>query len=795
MTYLKKSFKEIINRIVYIIKLKSFLILQIFIIFLYLYLFLNSVLIFPLNLLLGIICVLFLPGYNFLSLMFSQYNRIKKLGYMTIISLAIENIFMIGCYCFFYSRVTTLLKPGFVFNPSYLILSFQIINLILIIANEFKEIIKNKDKRKYRIPTYKPTCYLCNYYNRSTKLCSIHGYTRRLNSEWCKKWKLMESTKMSNDKSSLRNNKKKNYNKKLIFIFLIFILSLILMIISTIPDSRPFVMFPAIHQYYRQNFSFFRNVQPIFYLFLTLAILSFVFIIFTSKNKYLILISISLFFYFLWIITYIQINNYFGEDSYKLMLAYNYYLKRGLRAEVRNQNSIHSQYLVIRYSTSLFTAIILTSATGVNIDFALWYLYPLIFFFSPFFFYSVFQDFSSNKEKYRLNIVILTLFSLLTTQFLKCAHSATTMVIGIYIFLILIKEFFDLTNGKKLLFILKKCFFIIFLYLFLCLTHFEECIYFLIIIFVFGFYSTYFKIKETQFRIRKNNKISNFKDFSLKNIKISFLIINLLLMILIFILYLTLEFYGSIYRFFSEVTKEKEEITYIDIIYHFYKGGRVYRLPFFKDTFIISYFIIRVIILGISIWTLFSYIFLFKLKNFIQRIGKKTDTLLSSFFKILRKALSPKIIQFIIFPLIILLSFLIILYINFNYLEFLEYEGGFFLIVELILNYSLIIFHVFLFIKGFIKNEGDKYTKNYFFICLFTSFSMMIVSIIVGANYIAYHLLNSKIIPLFMILNLILIQNTYFKEFMEKKRKYIILLVIILLYLGVFVSLRKIGWE
>ena len=120
MVYLKKSFKEIVNRIVYLIKLKSFLIIQIFIIFLYLYLFLKSVVIFPLNLLLGIICVLFLPGYNFLSLIFSQYSRIKKLGYMIIISLAIENIFMLFSYIYFYYRVTTVLKPGFVFNPLYL---------------------------------------------------------------------------------------------------------------------------------------------------------------------------------------------------------------------------------------------------------------------------------------------------------------------------------------------------------------------------------------------------------------------------------------------------------------------------------------------------------------------------------------------------------------------------------------------------------------------------------------------------------------------------------------------------
>ena len=72
---------------------------------------------------------------------------------------------------------------------------------------------------------------------------------------------------------------------------------------------------------------------------------------------------------------------------------------------------------------------------------------------------------------------------------------------------------------------------------------------------------------------------------------------------------------------------------------------------------------------------------------------------------------------------------------------------------------------------------------------------MMTAAFIAGDTFIAYHLLNSKIIPLFMILNLILIQNTYFKEIMEKKRKYIIILVIILLYLGVFISLRKIGWE
>ena len=136
-----------------------------------------------------------------------------------------------------------------------------------------------------------------------------------------------------------------------------------------------------------------------------------------------------------------------------------------------------------RYSTNLFNMIILTSATGFDINLTLWFISPLIYIFIPFLFYSTFQKTSNNKANSKLNLIILTLFVILLPQFLKEGRNANTGLIGTIIFFILIKEFYDLINDRE--FKVKDFFLIFLLYYFLCLTRFEECIYFLVLIIFF----------------------------------------------------------------------------------------------------------------------------------------------------------------------------------------------------------------------------------------------------------------------------------------------------------------------
>jgi len=81
-------------------KLRFFLITELVLIIIYLFMIYNSIILFPLTLILGIISVLFLPGYNLLNLIKPQFKLFEKLGYTTILSLAIENIYMFLWYFF-----------------------------------------------------------------------------------------------------------------------------------------------------------------------------------------------------------------------------------------------------------------------------------------------------------------------------------------------------------------------------------------------------------------------------------------------------------------------------------------------------------------------------------------------------------------------------------------------------------------------------------------------------------------------------------------------------------------------
>ncbi|MEE9378907.1 MAG: hypothetical protein V3V33_12825, partial [Candidatus Lokiarchaeia archaeon] len=115
------------------------LLIEISLIILYYLISIFSIIIQPLNLILGYLIVFILPGYNFLSIIKPAYKFIEKIGYAVILSLAIENILMLFSYITLYNNVTypeTTIR-GFKFNTILLISGIIIINLGLIIINEF----------------------------------------------------------------------------------------------------------------------------------------------------------------------------------------------------------------------------------------------------------------------------------------------------------------------------------------------------------------------------------------------------------------------------------------------------------------------------------------------------------------------------------------------------------------------------------------------------------------------------------------------------------------------------------
>ncbi len=755
---------------------RFYLIIEIALITSFLYIIIFNIVIFPLNLFLGILCVLFLPGYNLLNLIKPNFNFIAKLGYTTVVSLAIENLLMLFSYIILYDLVTTPEDRRFFFNETLLICATQIINLLIILLLELKRVYKKK-------------AYKGKLINDKAKL-EIFNNSVKKNSPF---------------KNHLKNI---NINKKILLIFFCFAISLIFTAITAYYSDISDNEFSVVHEDYRSNFTFFYRVPLIFFIFLTISILSLIGIIFYSKNEYLILISISVFLYCLWILPYLQINNYFGIDSYKLMVRVQNYQIHGIKPSSTSSFSINKQNF--RYSASIFTTIILKSATGVDINFALWYLYPLIFIFSPFFFYSIFQKFLNKSENNKKSLIMITILAILNTQIIKLAHSATTMVLSFYIFLILVMEFYNFIYKMEFNIQITDLFLFILLFLFLSITHFEECIYIFIIIVMCTFYFIFtyikrnrlFEISKNKYLIRDNVSKSNYKHVKglhdsiesekilkihEKHLKRTLFLNGFILWFFLMVLYLTIEFFGAMsYYFFKSVGKYSSFKIYYDL----YLNSKINCYFILGGSFSISFLMLIVIFLIPTLFIIICYLFFFKFFQRSLKLFYIFQNFLQIFLKIIRKTISKRLFQLFIIPIF----FVIVVLIDLMYYQFLQ-ELGLFLLMELLLNYSIIVFQLFLILKGILYYEIENEKQNYFLICIIASSSILFLFLITNNILLAYYTFGSRFLPILIVFNLIIIQNNYFEQLMKKKKEYLILLLIILLFLGTIYSLNKIGWE
>ena len=735
-------------------KLKRiFLVTELFFIFIYYLMTLFSIIVQPLNLIFGFFIVFILPGYNLLKILKPDFSFIEKLGYVIIVSLAIENIFMLFSYIILYNYTTypETTSSGFIFNSTLLITAILFVNIILIIINEYR-------------------CF------KSKK----------------------EFDKINERKSIINlNNIKEILNIKVITILAFFGLSLIFLCISTTFSNVPNNDYLSNYSDYKSNYTFFYRVPLVFYVFLITSILCLVIIIFYIKNPYIILISISIFIYCLWILPYLQIGNYFSHDTYNLSRYYEIYLDHGIMTHY-GYNFVIPNFDSLRYSTSLFTTILLITATNCSLNFALWYLYPFLYIFLPFLFYSIFNRYSENKKKNYLILIISVIFIIFTPQFCKYGHATGTGVFGTLIYFILIVEFYDLIKKKELN--SRNFFIIILLYFFLCLTHTEESIYFLALMIFSFIYYLFVEFKEingiptSNVAYMKNPiKKESFslyqilqKRFIYDRVKNNHIRFGILLFFLILSFYFSNEFFGYLRHYFL-LTFGK--FAFLEFIYEFYQFTKVKIFFFLRGALEFSIFVLISTILGVLLFSLLLYILFFKKFEHILKIYNIGIRFFKKIFNIFKKLTSKKLFQILFFPI----SFSFIVFIDLFVLFALE-TSLFLTVISLIISYSIIVIQIFFLIKGvqYYKLKND--TQNYFIISMIASSAVMILLILTGDLWLATYVFHTKYSSYLIFFNLIIIQNTYLKDLKENKYFYFILILILTLFLGVFYTLRTLAY-
>jgi len=725
----------------------SLYIIEMTIVLVYLLFSLFSIYLQPINLILGVFCVLILPGYNFLEMLKPNLKTYEKLGYTTITSLMLGNIVMFLLYIFtfsFYANPTGD-NFSFFFNGQLLVVLIQILNILFILITLKKRLKSERLGDTHNNEDFKSLgVSFREIFNSLGKVMKTHRF----------------------------------------LVFCIFVISLVFMGISAFYSVNTGNSYGVNYLDYKDNFTFFYRVPPIFYLFLVSSILSLIYIIFYCQNKYFILISISAFLYALWILPYIQIGNYFSKDSYLLRNILINYFDGGILAN-SNYNFLTNGlgfYGAFRYTTSVFTGILFMSATGVNIDIALWYLFPLIYITIPFFFYSVFKRFSDKSDKNIHVLVFLVIVTIFTPQFIKTPHSAVTGTIGTWIFLILSIELFFLLSGDSSLRKKKKeLIFISLLYFFLCLTHFEETVYILILILTSTIYFAIFKFRDLGLNINSKNVEKR------KELK-AFLLLSLTI-ISIFTLsfYFTLEFFKFVGSLFGTVTGQMD---FLDIFYKFYLGTLIPLNPLLAGGLQLNFILIVIILVSLFLFYLFLYLSLFKFFNFYKRVFNIVKNNVRKIIQFIHK---PIFYKFLL-PIIYVISFVSIFIIDTFFYSFID-EIGFLFLIEFMLSYSLLIFNIYFFIQGVFYYQSKNHKQNYFLLAIIASSSVMIGLFIAGNYTLFFYILNSRFFSFLAFFNLIIIQNTFYKDFYRKKeKKTIMLLLLILFLLAFFYSLRKLAW-
>ncbi len=718
-------------------RIKSIVIVELCAILIYIIITLFSITIQPINLIFGIFCIMVIPGYNLVRIFKPQSTFILKIVYTTILSIAVVNIFMFFSYFFLYDFTLKTEDKRFFFDPILLITSLQILNLTLIVLNE---LILSKKSNSINTNTK-------NIRNRNPVLNFIVIF--------------------------------KKINLKSLISYIVFLLSVIFLCLSTYYSSVSDNSFSATYVDYRANFTFFLRVPYLFYIFLIILIVSLGYIIFSTKNKYLKLLSISIFLYTLWILPFLQIKNIYNHDTKLLFDLYRSYLDFGINPSSKYSLTqiLFKDLFVHRYSTSIFTTILLVNSTKINEISTIMFLYPLFYVSIPFFFYTIFHKYSKKKVENPDNsyIFILTIFAILVPQFIKFGHSATTGVIGTFIFFILVLEFYSFVNERE--FNRKQIIFIGILFFFIAITHTEECIYFLIFAFIYSLFQIFIKYLNTD-----RNDLSERK--KLRKLTLNWAILLLLLSL---IFYFTQEFFGWIPSYIYMIFPKGSSIR--SFIFDIYFKSKFLFLVSLQNTFTMSYVFILLISLGILLFYYLFFMFLIGFKKLITKINEYGRKMCKLFNRLIIKVNSKKYFLFVL-TIIIYSSFIIIDWLFYPFLR----ENGFLFIIEFVLNSFIFVINIFLFIVGIKYYRIRNNTQNFYLIAIFSCSLVFSIFFLIGNYFLGIYVFVYRFFSIFVFFNLIIIEGTFFRDSMTKNKIFKMTLVIILLFFGVFYSLRTLAY-
>ncbi|MHA1292959.1 MAG: hypothetical protein ACTSQJ_09855 [Promethearchaeota archaeon] len=667
---------------------------------------------------------------------------LEKMGYIPITSIGIANIIMFFNYLYFFDQSRypdykkTLNPIGFKFDGFTVVLIIQIFNLTFIIWNAY---IKHK----------------------SNQMNEINPRNKK------------------HVKNFLKNFELKTYLSMIGYLY-----SIIFLCISTLYSNVPNNDYSTIRKDYRSNLTFFLRVPFLFYIFLCLSIIFLIYICFTNHNKYISLFSLSLFIYCIWILPFLQIQNYFNYDSHTLYQLYKDYLNEGI-SNVENYGfCLVLTHGSLRYSTNLLTAILLTTSLKININQTLWYVFPLIYCGSPFFFYSIFNGYTEHMKKNETYLILLVILILTIPQILKSGHNASTGLLGIFIFFMLVIEFYNFIHLRKAR--LKEFIFIIILFFFLCLTHFEECIYFLTLILIYNFYLFFLnKIKinnsETlkSFKILKKESPEIIDGMSAKDLKKNYFEIAFLFLVLSVIFYFVTLFFGYLRYYFIISLGSIKFLNFIQFLFNF------------------GAFFVSILIISILLYFLIGYLLINRLFNFILAIVKFFNNLLKKLFLMINLLFEKTFIQLLFF----VYSCIILFYLDLN--TILSYDETFLIVfLSLTITYLNTFFYIFFFLKGLKYNNFLVPKQTYYLISIFSSgiviiffFGLGVVSLFLNNFNIEYiwmaiYIIHTKFIFYFVFFNFIIIQNNFLEKLFKERKKEFYIFTILMIIIGIFSSLR-----
>ena len=159
------------------------------------------------------------------------------------------------------------------------------------------------------------------------------------------------------------------------------------------------------------------------------------------------------------------------------------------------------------------------------------------------------------------------------------------------------------------------------------------------------------------------------------------------------------------------------------------------------------------------------------------------------FHRIISKVISKKFFPFLL--LIIIYSSLFI--VDWVFFPFLKKEG-ILILFELVLSLLIFLINIFLFIFG-MKNYRLKDNKQIYFLIAILSCSLIFsIFFILGDIRLGIYVLVYRFFSIFVFFNLIIIERTFFKNFMKRNKILNMVLVVLLLFIGVFYSLRTLAF-